>query len=233
MKQAVELNLDTLHRAAGPQIVSASRIDLNLPQPPSRFFRHGWQSWTLTTWLDPTEPPLPVRSPQFRAKDEDPAFAFSKNHVSAWVGAVELADDDILLLGALDLSGRVELDGSTLKGFYEDGRESQWLIKRGKEDEVFAEYASLLEMKFGKTRYERAPRVWCSWYSLYKWINEHVMLHALESLEDLPFDVFQIDDGWQITHGDWEPSRKFHSGMDQLANRIAATGRMPGVGTPR
>lgn len=226
---ALEFNLASLLQASSPQIVSASCIDLNLPQPPSRFFRHGWQSWTLTTWLDPSDPPLPIRSPQFRAKDEDPAYAFAKNHVSAWVGAVELADDDILLLGALDLSGRVELDGSTLRGFYENGHESQWLIRRGREDEVFAEYASMLAKKFGKTRYERAPRVWCSWYSLYKWINEHVILHALDSLGDLPFDVFQIDDGWQITHGDWEPTRKFPSGMEALAGRIAATGRMPGL----
>jgi alpha-galactosidase len=226
---ALELNLDSLQQASSPQIVSASRINMDLPQLPRRFFRHGWQSWTLTTWLDPSDPPLPIRSPQFRAKDEDPAYAFAKNHVSAWVGAVELADDDILLLGALDLSGRVELDGSALKGFYEDGHESQWLITRGTEDEVFAEYISLLEKKFGKTRYERAPRVWCSWYSLYKWINEHVMLHALDSLGDLPFDVFQIDDGWQITHGDWEPTRKFHSGMDEMASRISATGRTPGL----
>jgi alpha-galactosidase len=229
MRQTVELHLDSLQQAPSPQIVSASQLHLNLSQPPRRFFRHGWQSWTLTTWLDPSDPPFPRRSPQFRAKDEDPRYAFAENHVSAWVAAVELADDDILLVGALDLSGRVELDGSTLKGFYEDGQESQWLIKRGREDEVFAEYVSLLEKKFGKTRYERAPRVWCSWYSLYKWINEYVMLHVLDSLEDLPFDVFQIDDGWQITHGDWEPARKFHSGMDAMASRIAATGRMPGL----
>jgi alpha-galactosidase len=226
---ALELNLDSLQRAPSLQIVSAARIDLNLPQPPRRFFRHGWQSWTLTTWLDPSDPPLPIRSPQFRAKDEDPAYAFAKNHVSAWVGAVELGDDDILLLGALDLSGRVELDGPALKGFYEDGHASQWLITRGREDEVFGEYISLLEKKFGKTRYERAPRVWCSWYSLYKWINEHVILNALHALGDLPFDVFQIDDGWQITHGDWEPTRKFPSGMEEMAKRIASTGRMPGL----
>src|SRR5215510_15960621 len=85
------------------QIISAPRVELNLVHPPKRFFRHGWQSWTLTTWLDPSEPPLPIRSPQFRAKDEDPAFTFSKNHVSTWVGAVELGDEDILLLGALEL----------------------------------------------------------------------------------------------------------------------------------
>ena len=210
------------------QIITASCVDLNLPQPPKRFFRHGWQSWTLTTWLDPSEPPLPIRSPQFRAKDEDPLYAFGKNHVSAWVGAVELSNGDILLLGSLDLGGRVELDGTLLKGSYESG-DGQWLIVRGSEDEVFEDYANLLAHKFGKTRFERPPRVWCSWYSLYKWINENIILHTLNSLGDLPFDVFQLDDGWQITHGDWEPTRKFPSGMAELASRIAATGRTPGL----
>ena len=210
------------------QTITASRVDLSLPQPPKLFFRHGWQSWTLTTWLDPSERPLPIRSPQFRAKDEDPLHAFAKNHISAWVAAVELGDDDILLLGALGLGGRVELEGTSLIGSYEFG-EGAWFIARGSEDNVFQSYANLLAEKFGKTRYEKAPRVWCSWYSLYKWINEHIILNALNSLGDLPFDVFQIDDGWQITHGDWEPTRKFPSGMSELALRISSTGRTPGI----
>jgi alpha-galactosidase len=210
------------------QMITASRVDLSLPQAPKRFFRHGWQSWTLTTWLDPADPPLPIRSPQFRAKDEDPLYAFSRNHVGAWIGAVELGDDDILLIGALGLGGRVELDGTSLIGSYEVG-EGAWFIGRGPEDEVFQNYANLLAQKFGKTRYEKPPRVWCSWYSLYKWINEHIILNALNSLGDLPFDVFQLDDGWQITHGDWEPTRKFPSGMSNLALRISATGRTAGL----
>jgi len=225
----LNLQLDSLNPGSDLQIVTASSLSLNLSQPPKRFFRHGWQSWTLTTWLDPTEPPFPISAPQFRAKDEDPAYALSKTHVSAWVGAIELAEDDILLVGALDLSGRVELDNATLKGFYEDNHESQWAIIRGKEDDVFAKYAALLETKFGKTRFDKAPRVWCSWYSLYKWVNEHVITNAIHALGDLPFDVFQIDDGWQITHGDWEPIKKFPSGMVELANKIKATGKTAGL----
>jgi len=139
-----------------------------------------------------------------------------------------LGDDDILLLGALGLGGRIELDSTSLIGSYEFG-EGAWFIARGSEDDVFQSYANLLAEKFGKTRYEKAPRVWCSWYSLYKWINEHIILNALNSLGDLPFDVFQIDDGWQITQGDWEPTRKFPSGMSELALRISATGRIPGI----
>ena len=124
------LNLDFLPQASTSQIMSASSLRLKLPQPPKQFFRHGWQSWTLTTWLDPSGPPLPIRAAEFRAKDEDPAYAFAKNHISAWVGAVELGNDDILLLGALGLGGRVELDGTSLTGSYEFG-EGAWFIAHG------------------------------------------------------------------------------------------------------
>jgi alpha-galactosidase len=211
------------------QIFTASHVDLNLPHPPGRFFRHGWQSWTLTAWLDPHEPPLPIRAPEFRAKDEDPAYAFHKNHVSAWVSAVEMAKDDILLLGALGLSGRIELAAHTLKGFYEDEGEGEWIIARGTEDEVFARYASLLEAKFGKTRFEKPPRVWCSWYSLYKWINEPILTKALHGLGNLPFDVFQIDDGWQDESGHWEAGKNFPAGMAAFAEKVKATGRTAGI----
>ncbi|HKI54995.1 MAG TPA: glycoside hydrolase family 36 protein [Anaerolineales bacterium] len=223
------LDADAIPESSHHQIFTASHVDLNLTQPPKRFFRHGWQSWTLTTWLDPANPPLPIRAPEFRAKDEDPAYTFHKNHVSAWVGAVELGDDDILLIGALDLSGRVELDSQTLKGFYENEHEGEWLIARGKEDEVFAKYTSFLEMKFGKTRVYNPPRVWCSWYSLFKWINETTLTKALYELGDLPFDVFQIDDGWQDESGHWEAGRKFPSGMAAFADKIKATGRTAGI----
>ena len=221
----------TLHFESLPQteqIFTAARLDLQLDQPPQRFFRNGWQSWTLTTWLDPAEPSIPISAPQFRAKDEDPLYAFAKNHVSAWVAAVEFAEDDIFLVGALNLGGRLELDGKVIRASYEVS-EGDWFVARGTEVSVFAAYAQRLSERFGKTRFEKPPRVWCSWYSLYKWINEHIILHTLKSLDDLPFDVFQLDDGWQITHGDWEPSRKFRSGMQHIAEKIAATGREPGL----
>lgn len=223
------LDADAVPETSHHQIFTASGVDLNLPQPPRLFFRHGWQSWTLTAWLDPSDPPLPIRAPEFRAKDEDPAYAFHKNHISAWVGAVELGEDDVLLVGSLDLGGRVELSGRTLKGFREDARAGEWLVARGKEDDVFQTYANLLETKFGKTRLDKPPRVWCSWYSLLKWISEPILLKALRELGDLPFDVFQIDDGWQDESGYWEAGKKFPSGMAAFAEKIKATGRTAGL----
>jgi alpha-galactosidase len=226
---AQHLELDSLPQTSDAKILSASSLSLNLPLPPRKFYRHGWHSWSLTTWLDPSEPPLPIRAAEFRAKDEDPAYALHKNHVSAWVSAVELGEDDILLLGALNLNGRIELSGYTLNGFYEDGTEKEWLIARGKEDDAFEKYASLLEKKFGKTRFDNPPRVWCSWYSLLIWINENILLKTLHGLDDLPFDVFQIDDGWQDESGYWEAGKNFPSGMPAFADKVKATGRKAGI----
>jgi alpha-galactosidase len=224
-----QLQLESLPETSGMHIVTASSLNLSLPQPPKKFYRHGWQSWTLTTWLDPREPPSLVRVTEFRVKDEDPGYAFHNNHIGCWVGAVELGENDILLLGAFGLSGRVELDGLALHGFFEDGQESQWLVARGGEDEVFLIYAVALRQIFGRGRFPSAPRVWCSWYSLYGWVNERVVLNALDDFEDRPFDVFQIDDGWQLAHGDWEANSKFPAGMRSLAEKISATGRTPGL----
>ena len=174
----LQIDADAIPDTSHHQIVLASSVNLTLAQPPKRFFRHGWQSWTLTTWLNPSTPPLPIRAAEFRNKDEDPAYAFHKNHVSAWVGAVEIGEDDILLIGALDISGRIELIDYTLNAFYEDGHEAEWLIARGREDEVFSIFAHLLASKLGNARFQKAPRVWCSWYSLFKWINEPVLAKA-------------------------------------------------------
>ena len=109
---ALILDVDAFPETSQHQIFTASRVNLNLSQPPIRFFRHGWQSWTLTTWLDPYDPPVPIRAPEFRAKDEDPVYASHQHHTSAWVGAVELDEDNILLVGSLDLGGRVQENGS-------------------------------------------------------------------------------------------------------------------------
>jgi len=228
--QAPQIHLESLPETSGVHVVNASALEISLPQLPKKFYRHGWQSWTLTTWLNPAQPPVPVRAMEFLMKDEDPGYVFYQNHISCWVGSVELGEEDIILLGALGLSGRVEiLEDATLRGFYEDRHEGQWLVARGREDEVFSKYAQALEAKFGKGRFEQAPRVWCSWYSLYGWVNERAILKALTDFGDMPFDVFQIDDGWQLVHGDWEANAKFPSGMQSLAEKIMAAGRTPGL----
>jgi alpha-galactosidase len=215
------------HPIEGGFIAQAPKLTLNLPSTPKRFYRHGWQSWTLAAWIDPAMPVTPISAPEFRAKDEDPLYAFAENHTSAWVGAVELADNTILLLGSLDLRGRVELDGTSLTGFFENGS-GDWFMAMGEEDQVFKRYAQLLGEKFG-TNTTKPLRVWCSWYSLYNLINEKIVSKVINDLGNLPFDVIQLDDGWQLNTGDWEANKKFPSGMAAMAESIQKTGRIAGL----
>ncbi len=197
----LHISADSLPQARDSQIISASSLRLNLPQPPKSFIRHGWQSWTLTHgWIRAIRRfPSAPRSSAPRTK----ILATPSTRITSAPGSAQwnLAKMISFSLGALDLSGRVELDGSALHGFYEDGQEGQWLVARGKEDEVFSEYVQALERRFGKGRFAKAPRVWCSWYSLYGWVNERVFLRALHDFGDMPFDVFQLDDGWQLRRG--------------------------------
>jgi len=210
------------------KIISASRVTLSLPALPDSFYRHGWQSWTLSAWIDPNRPMSPVSARQTRAKDEDAPYAFSDHPVSAWVGAAEMKDGKIILLGALDLSGRVELIGGELRGFYEDGHEGTWLVASGTESEVFKKYTDELGKIYGLAK-SNPPRVWCSWYSLYNTINEQVVDKVIRGLGDLPFDVIQLDDGWQVSLGEWDANKKFPSGMQAVADKIHKTNRAAGL----
>ncbi|MFO3797207.1 MAG: alpha-galactosidase, partial [Anaerolineales bacterium] len=128
-------------------------------------------------------------------------YAACLSQASAHVGAAGNADGKVLLLGALDLGGRVFLEQEHLRGEYEDGS-GDWFLAEGEAASVFDAYARILAERYG-TRQRPAPRVWCSWYSLYYFIHETLLLKVLKSLDDFPFDVFQIDDGWQQTVGDW------------------------------
>jgi alpha-galactosidase len=220
----------TTNAPASPSsdIITASRVTLSLPAQPISFYRHGWQSWSLTAWTDPIRE-LPVMKPaSFHSRQTDPVYARYPHPNGSWLGAVELPDGEIVFLGALGLEAHVALNGDQFQGWYESGS-GEWFIARGDENEIFARYAELLGERLGHGIGKRSPRVWCSWYSLYNTINESNLNEVLIGLDDLPFDVFQIDDGWQVSPGDWEPNEKFPSGMDSIAKRIKATGRKAGL----
>ncbi len=221
------ITLDTPPQSGHSETINASCLRLRLPQPPKKFYRHGWQSWSLAAWTDPI--PLPIPRPTIlHPLQFDPVYVKEAAPHSSWVAAVEFAENDIVLLGALGLSAHIILQTDMLEGFYESG-EGEWLIARGNERSVFEEYAHELGKRFGQRSDRSTPRVWCSWYSLYTAIDEIILHQVFDDLSDLPFDVFQVDDGWQISIGDWEANTKFPSGMNALAEKIKSTGRNAGL----
>ena len=224
----LHLQADSLPQPGDSTIVSASSISLSLPLPAKNFYRHGWQSWSLTAWTDPVRE-LPVMKPtSFHSRQTDPVYARHPHPNGSWLGAVTLEDGSIIFLGALGLNAHVAVRAGNLQGWYES-ESGEWLIARGEEIGIFEQYASLLGERFGRVTLPEQPRVWCSWYSLYNNITEKNLVKVLTGLGDLPFDVFQIDDGWQVGTGDWEPNGKFPSGMEAIAAQVKSTGRRAGL----
>lgn len=77
---------------------------------------------------------------------------------------------------------------------------------------------------------------WCSWYNLYAAITEENILEHLRGVsavvrrEQLPMQIFQIDDGFTPEMGDWlEVKPQFPRGMRPLLDDIRAAGFIPGL----
>jgi len=71
---------------------------------------------------------------------------------------------------------------------------------------------------------------WCSWYQFFDRVTEDDLRRNLALAGDWPFEVFQLDDGYQRTVGDWlETNAKFPSRLDTLASAVSAAGRRPGI----
>jgi alpha-galactosidase len=212
----------------GGFVLTGSSVDIGLADEPKRYLTHGWQSWTLTAWVEVSRS-MPVMRPAcLHPMQADPVHVHDKRPNGSWYGAVEQEDGRIVFLGSLGLDAHVTLEGRSLKGTYESGS-GDWFTAVGEEKVIFDQYGRLLKERFGGGRVQTPPRVWCSWYSLYTEIHESQLLKVLGDLGDLPFEVFQIDDGWQKGIGDWEPNAKFPGGMDGMARRIKATGRTAGL----
>jgi len=209
-------------------ILTGSAINLELPFESNKFFSHGWQSWSLTAWLENGQQPAPSYPTSLHAMQVDPLYADVQKPNGSWLGAIKTPDGRVLLLGALNLEAHVIYEGKRFSGFYEHGG-GDWLLAIGSEQEVFERYVVLLEERFGKTRFRKTPKIWCSWYSLYKEISENNLTRILREMDDLPFDVFQIDDGWQKKIGDWETNEKFSSGMQFLVKSIKTSGKKAGL----
>jgi len=212
----------------GGVLVAGREVTLHHTLGLTRFYRHGWQSWSPTAWVELGTPPMPIEPPIRRVQAEDPVYAASPAHGGSGLGALEGRDGRVLLLGALGIGARVEADRQALRGFYEEGT-GEWFVGYGEEETVFARYADLLREHLGWRSVGPPPRVWCSWYSYYQAISEEVLLRILNDLRGFPFDVFQIDDGWQLDVGDWAPNARFPSGMEAIARRIEAAGFLPGL----
>jgi alpha-galactosidase len=224
---------DKTEEILGGLLLTGSRVTLDLPALPVRYLYSGWQSWSLTAWVETSHHLRAMRPAIMHPSSSDPVYVHDQRPNGSWYGAVELPTGGIIFIGSLGTDAHVALEGNRLLGWVEpsqgNGPAPQWFIASGDESRIFARYAGLFAERLGKGHAIKPYKVWCSWYSLYTEIHEAQLLKILNDLGDLPFDVFQVDDGWQVGIGDWEANAKFPSGMQALADRIKATGRKAGL----
>lgn len=71
---------------------------------------------------------------------------------------------------------------------------------------------------------------WCSWYQYFHDVTAADIGSNLARAAEWPFDVFQVDDGYQRAIGDWlDTNEKFPDGLPRMAADIAAAGFRPGL----
>ena len=74
---------------------------------------------------------------------------------------------------------------------------------------------------------------WCDWPYAFEGITEEEMLYnaeyAARVLKPFGLQYFQVDEGFQRWHGDWEGNAKFPHGMKWLAGRLHELGLKPGL----
>jgi alpha-galactosidase len=90
-----------------------------------------------------------------------------------------------------------------------------------------ARFGAAMEARVGE-----ALRVWCSWYAYYRDITFDAFMEnaRLAKEHDLPFDVLQLDDGFQAGLGDWlEVSPNFGRHHKDIPAELQKLGFRPGI----
>jgi alpha-galactosidase len=224
---------------------------------PVRMFRHGYQSWSpagvaiLGVDADPSRAAnLPFVQGVYHA---DGRQARDGELRSEW--CTVLADDTGREIVAGFIAG-TEHDGTFRLRNGPDGEPQlvleaylggamlapgecrhlhsvSWVMgEPGTASEHLAAWAANVG-RAGSARVDASFQIgWCSWYQFFHSVTEADLRRNLSaaSTGGWPFDVIQLDDGYQAAIGDWRKTNaKFPSSLDVLAADISSEGRHPGL----
>jgi alpha-galactosidase len=101
-------------------------------------------------------------------------------------------------------------------------------------DDLFPAYGRLLK-KENRVRLPRwNPVGWCSWYHYFgrlTWEDVRKNLDLARGGPDWPFEVFQVDDGYERAIGDWLEGKAGYPALSDIAAAIRERGFVPGIWT--
>lgn len=219
-----------------------------------RMLRHGYQSWSPTdvaVFGEDRDRSLAAGSMDWlRAINQaDQRMVTHPDELrSEWV-TVLIDDDDVPLLVGFDggdrhdgtlrlrtgptgieLCGEAFLGDVTLAPGERRDLHELFVATSAPVDSLLADWATAVGRR-GGARTDADFRVgWCSWYQYFHDITRIDIDANLALVDDWPFDVFQVDDGYQSAIGDWlTVDERFGGDLESMAVAIEGAGRCPGL----
>ncbi|HNL38341.1 MAG TPA: alpha-galactosidase [Saprospiraceae bacterium] len=222
--------------------------------PTARFLANGFQSWSETRSFHPHEkiPRLRFLARKrmgFYGDEYIDGIPRGQGYLHSWTYSTLTEAGQCLLMGSLNehtgftlwlydhhnavLTVRKDLAGLHLTHSF-PGLDV-W-IGEGSEKELYDRYFTMF-MENAPYHAITPPKKrgilgWTSWYRHFNKISEQGILSDLNAVaaSGLPFQYFQIDDGWQKSVGDWlSVSNGFSGGMYRLAAEIRNKGLQAGL----
>jgi len=221
------------------------RIEVFRAPAPSAFLLNNWQSWGPMERVTPA-----TRFPELEAivRDYSP-YLFSpvpdellrgpvSDYFAAWDGGL-----------AGFLASRIghpffTIEGGDLVGWidhfdaeFEDpvAIEPLAFLAGGPAGELLEEYGRLVKRAHRVRINPWNPSGWCSWYHHFGKLGWPDVLENLEAAaadrRSFPFDVFQVDDGYETEIGDWMSAKPGYPGLEGLARAITRKRFRAGIWT--
>jgi alpha-galactosidase len=231
------------------------------PTAPTRFFKHGYQSWSgsgavdLATAASRSHPrdsahfltrmshqSESTRTAEFRESATSEMFtivespSIAERIMVGFVGAAS-ALTTVTVPTPDKIIARAILDGVTLAPRTHRELDPLFIVAA---DQSAARLAARWADATGRWMNARitAPfqRGWCSWYHYFHAITEDALRANIKSLvamrSEFPLELIQLDDGFQSALGDWDTTNaKFPSGLRKIADEIRAAGFKAGLWT--
>jgi len=198
-------------------------------------YQEGWQSWSPTTTYRVTDDPCrPVTQRQlamgFRGDAPPAADAFQGEGLLA----VRTGLDDVVHVFAAPSpesapSITARLEGARLV-VESSGEVGHQVVTLPTVEGALGEWARGFAAG-ARVPHRAHPRVWCTWYHYYWFVTQENVRENLCAIREreLPFDVVQVDDGYQAGIGDWlTPSERFES-IPGMVDEIRSAGFRAGI----
>jgi alpha-galactosidase len=226
-------------------------FDLQIPAD-GQFFANGFQSWSESKLMHPTEAIARLRAPA-RAymgtygDEQISGIPRGKGYLHSWSYTyIRRPAQATIFLGSLNESTgftlflydgpnqvlRVRKDLSSLDLSHSFPLLDFWCAE-GEEAALFEQFFDLLPLKSKKAPLAQG---WTSWYRHFTVITEDIILYQLNAFSENFTaaagirSVFQIDDGWQTAVGDWLSIKPaFPKGMAHIAQSIQSKSMLPGL----